>query len=122
MTALTALVDTSGIYYTSAVYTRVKRDGTILAINKIQSELEEGGAQIEFYTGLLNGQIDVAIDQLQREMGCFLQTPTVRDTILSSRDKKYRLNANQDAVEEDVECPPPPHHSKYQCLKHVCSS
>jgi hypothetical protein len=102
ITALTALVDKSSIYYTSAVYTRVKRNGTILAINKILSELEVGHAKIEFYTGLLNGQIDVNIDQLRREMGCFLQMPTVRDMILSSRDKKYRLNAIQDNVEEFV--------------------
>ena len=107
MAALTALVDTSGIYYTSAVYTRVKRDGTILAINNKLGEAA-GDKQIKLYTNLLDGQIDVTIDQLQREMGCFLQTPIARDTILSSRDKKYLL-VDIHVVEESVTMLP--HHS-----------
>ena len=56
MTALNTLVDTNGIYCTPAVYTRIKRGGTILTINTLPNN--------EFNKNLLNGQIDAAIDQL----------------------------------------------------------
>jgi hypothetical protein len=95
---LTACVDKDGIYYTPAVYTRVKRGGTIPAINALIVANDPSTiAELEI---LIVRQIKVAMGQLQREMGSHLQTPVVRETIIVDSEKYYRLNETNDDVVE----------------------
>ena len=91
---LTACVDKDGIYYTPAVYTRVKRGGTIPAINALI--VANPAAELET---LIVDQIKITMDQLRLETGSFLQSPIVRENTMKRSEEKHSLNLTTNVVE-----------------------
>jgi hypothetical protein len=92
MTALSILAANDGMYFSHAVYSRVKSGGSLFGCNNdLIAALNAApivAQDVQDQTNRLNHQIDEAIDQVRTEMGARLESAIVQ-LYLRNQDENW---------------------------------